>query len=224
MMQPSTARGLVTERTLWIGGAQWAGKTTVAQILAMRHGLVHYSYDYHDARAHMTKAMSQPDRYPHRSTIRSADDEWVETSPRAMAQRAMQSFRERFVMVLEELAALPGSTATLAEGWGLRPDLVLPHLHSPRQAVFLVPSDGFREQQLRDLPRARAFPADLRVSDPDRAQRNRIARDILLAQDVVESAERLGLRVITIDGSLPPDEIALALEEHFRPYLEPWLY
>lgn len=150
MMQPSTARGLVTERTLWIGGAQWAGKTTVAQILAMRHGLVHYSYDYHDARAHMTKAMSQPDRYPHRSTIRSADDEWVETSPRAMAQRAMQSFRERFVMVLEELAALPGSTPILADGWGLRPDLVLPHLHSPRQAVFLVPSESPRYPSMQE--------------------------------------------------------------------------
>jgi hypothetical protein len=223
-MDPSNTRRLVTERTLWIGGAQWAGKTTVAQILAMRHGLVHYSYDYHDARAHVTKAMSRPDRYPHRATIRSADDEWVETSPRGMAQRALQSFQERFTMVLEELATLPGSTSILAEGWGLRPDLVQPHLRSPRQAIFLVPSDAFREQQLRDLSRARAFPADLGVSDPDRAQQNRIARDILLAREVVDSAARLNLRVITVDGSMPPERIALLVEEHFRPHLEPWLY
>lgn len=224
MMDPSSKRRLVAERTLWIGGAQWTGKTTVAQILAIRHGLVHYSYDYHDARAHVTKALSRPDQYPHRAAIRSADEEWVETSPRAMAQRALQSFQERFAMVMEELATLPGSTSIVAEGWGLRPDLVVPHLQSPRQAIFLVPSDAFREQQLQDLPRARAFPADLRVSDPDRAQQNRIARDILLAQEVVGRAERLNLRVITVDGSLAPERVALVVEEHFRPHLEPWLY
>ena len=33
---------------LWIGGGQWAGKTTVAGLLTDRYGLVHYPYDYHD--------------------------------------------------------------------------------------------------------------------------------------------------------------------------------
>ncbi|MER5203664.1 hypothetical protein [Streptomyces sp. NPDC002825] len=34
---------------LWIGGAQWAGKTTVSEILALRYGLTAYQYAYHDA-------------------------------------------------------------------------------------------------------------------------------------------------------------------------------
>ena len=33
-------------RTLWIGGAQWSGKTTVAEAIATRHGLTVYHYDY----------------------------------------------------------------------------------------------------------------------------------------------------------------------------------
>jgi hypothetical protein len=37
---------------LWIGGGQWAGKTTVAGLLTDRFHLVHYHYDYHDARGH----------------------------------------------------------------------------------------------------------------------------------------------------------------------------
>jgi hypothetical protein len=37
---------------LWIGGGQWAGKSTVARILALRHGLTAYHYDYQDARGH----------------------------------------------------------------------------------------------------------------------------------------------------------------------------
>jgi hypothetical protein len=37
-------------RALWIGGGQWAGKSTVARLLAVRHGLTAYHYDCYDAR------------------------------------------------------------------------------------------------------------------------------------------------------------------------------
>lgn len=37
---------------LWIGGGQWAGKSSAARILALRYGLTAYHYDYHDARGH----------------------------------------------------------------------------------------------------------------------------------------------------------------------------
>ena len=33
---------------LWIGGGQWAGKSTVARLLARRYGLTAYHYDYQD--------------------------------------------------------------------------------------------------------------------------------------------------------------------------------
>jgi adenylylsulfate kinase-like enzyme len=46
-------------RTLWIGGAQWAGKSTVARILAHRHGLTAYHYDYHDARGHEDRRIAR---------------------------------------------------------------------------------------------------------------------------------------------------------------------
>ncbi|WP_409491766.1 hypothetical protein [Amycolatopsis sp. cmx-11-12] len=44
----------------------------------------------------------------------------------------------------------------------------------------MVPTDGFREHQLRVVPRAAAVAH--RVSDPERAQRNRIERDRLVAE------------------------------------------
>ncbi|MEV3855318.1 hypothetical protein AB0J38_13440 [Streptomyces sp. NPDC050095] len=49
----------------------------------------------------------------------------------------------------------------------------------PRRMVVLVPTEDFRQHQLRTLPRAAALHAP--VSDPARAQANRIARDRLLA-------------------------------------------
>lgn len=213
----------VLSHVLWIGGAQWAGKTSVAQLLAARHGLIHYAYDYHDARGHADRSRTCPDRYPHRhawlaALDRDPDEVWVRPTPEEMAASALRSFAERFEMVLDDLTALPAGQTILAEGWGLRPDMVAPLLGSPRQAIFLVPTEEFRQRQLRALPRAGRFAA-ASVSDPERAQHNRIERDRLLAQDVVETAGRFGLRIVMVDGSQGVAGLATLVEEHFRPFL-----
>ncbi|MGD9890788.1 MAG: hypothetical protein AB7R89_05150 [Dehalococcoidia bacterium] len=215
-------------RVLWIGGAQWSGKTSVAQLLAARHPLLLYVYDYHDARSHADRSCADPERFPHSHAFlaaldRNPDDVWVTPSPDVMAADARHSFRERFAMVCEDLAALPAGVPVLAEGWGLRPDLIAPLLDDRRRAVFLVPTEDFRERQVRTLPRAGRLQTP-GVSDPDRAQRNRVERDRLLARDVVESATRLGLRVITVDGSQSVAEVAALVEAQFRPFLPPWRY
>jgi adenylylsulfate kinase-like enzyme len=44
---------------LWIGGGQWAGKSTVARLLAQRHGITAYHYDYHDARGHNDRGIAR---------------------------------------------------------------------------------------------------------------------------------------------------------------------
>lgn len=215
-------------RVLWIGGAQWAGKTSVAQLLAVRHPLIHYAYDYHDARSHAERAQADPEHFPHRAAFlaalqRDPDEVWVTPTPEEMASATSRAFSERFAMVVDDLGALPAGVAILAEGWGLRPELVAPLLDSPRRAIFLVPTEEYRQQQLQALPRAGALTAP-GISDPERAQRNRVERDRLLAQEVVDSADRLGLRVVMVDGSQGVAGLAALVEEQFRPYLPAWLY
>jgi hypothetical protein len=212
---------------LWIGGAQWAGKSTVANLLAARHPVLRYAYDYHDARSHSQRAREDPARFPAFSVFVSDLDAdptrvWVDPSPAEMAERAQAIFAERFLMVLDDLAAMPPDTTVIAEGWGLRPDLVAPQVETPAQAVFLVPSDAFRERQLATLDRAQALSAT--VSDPERAQRNRVARDRLLADDVVSRARELGLPLLVVDGSSDVQAVTAQVEKQFRPYLPVWLY
>ncbi|AIG78251.1 Hypothetical protein AJAP_27020 [Amycolatopsis japonica] len=205
------------KQALWICGGQWAGKSTVSRLLAHRHGITVYHYDFHDARAHQDRRIAH--RVRNGSPVEDPDSEtvWVETTPERMAADTIAGFPTRFAWALDDLRALVSGRPILAEGWGLRPELVAPLLESPRRMIVLVPTDEFREHQLRVLPRAGAVTQ--RVSDPERAQRNRIARDRLVAEDAVRSATGLGIRVLRVDGSKDAEAIADVVAEHFGPYL-----
>ena len=88
-----------------------------------------------------------------------------------MAAETLAGFARRFAWVLDDLSALVPGRRLVAEGWGLRPELVAPVVESVRQMVVLVPTAEFRAHQLTRLPRASNAVAG--VSDPERANRNR---------------------------------------------------
>jgi hypothetical protein len=136
-----------------------------------------------------------------------------------MAAETLAGFPVRFEWALDDLRALVSGRPILAEGWGLRPELVAPIIDSPRRMIVMVPTEEFRERQARELPRATAVGGN--VSDPARAQRNRLERDRLVAEDAVRSAQRLGVRVIEVDGTRDADTIANMVADHFHPYLPP---
>ncbi|SEG85715.1 hypothetical protein SAMN04489712_11865 [Thermomonospora echinospora] len=206
-------------QVLWIGGGQWAGKSTVARLLALRYGLTAYHYDYHDARGHNDRRIARRIRLGHSPAEPDPDATWVNTTPQDMAAETLAGFPVRFAWALDDLRALVSGRPVIAEGWGLRPELVAPVTGSPRQMVVMVPTEEFRARQLRALDRAAAVSHG--VSDPDRAQRNRLERDRLVADDAVRSAQRLGIRVIEIDGTRDADAVADLVADHFRPYLPP---
>ncbi|MER5499593.1 hypothetical protein ABT096_20650 [Streptomyces sp. NPDC002561] len=204
-------------RALWIGGAQWSGKTTVAELIARKHGLTVYHYDYHDARGHQDRriarrvALGEPVEDP------TPDHVWSDRSPEEMAAETLAGFPVRFEWALDDLRALFTGRPAIAEGWGLRPELVAPLLDSPRRMVVLVPTEDFRQHQLRTLPRAGTL--DVPVTDPARSQANRLARDRLVAEDAARNARRLGIRVIEVDGTLDAVAVAAEVAECFAPCL-----
>ncbi|WP_328468041.1 hypothetical protein [Streptomyces sp. NBC_00448] len=205
-------------RMLWIGGAQWCGKSTVAELLAREHGLTAYHYDYHDARGHQDREVARRVARGEPLGERTPDERWVDRSPREMAEEALAGFPVRFEWVLDDLRALYSGRPAIAEGWGLRPELVAPLLDSPGRMVVLVPTEDFRQHQIRTFPRAGRLGVPVR--DPDRAQANRVARDRMVAEDAARGARRLGVRVIEIDGSLDAAGVAAEVAEQFAPYLE----
>jgi hypothetical protein len=205
------------QNALWIGGSQWAGKSTVAWMLGQRYGLTAYHYDYQDARGHDDRRIAGRVRRGEPPEGPSADQMWLDRTPEEMAEEALASFEDRFGWALDDLRALTSGRPVIAEGWGLRPSLVAPLIDAPGRMVVMVPTEEFRQHQTRVLPRAGRLGSP--VSDPERAQRQRLARDRLLAADAVRTARQHGIRVIEVDGSRDAAAVADAVAGHFHPYL-----
>ncbi|HKN53805.1 MAG TPA: hypothetical protein VJX66_14985 [Amycolatopsis sp.] len=182
-------------KALWIGGAPWAGKSTVARLLAARHGLTTYHHEYHE---------------PGTPEDENASGD---TSAANMLDETVAELPARFQRALDDLRALMSPRPIVAEGWGLWPELVAPLVDSPARMVVLVPTEVFRQHQLRHL--SWTPPS----GDQERAQRIRVARDRMLAAQAVRAARAVGIRVLEIDGTLGPERVTDVVADHFSEYL-----
>lgn len=204
-------------QTLWIGGGQWAGKSTVSNILAERYGLAAYHYDYHMSRGHWDRRVAAAARAGRTLEPPTAEHMFVSSTPEESAAEAVESLVETFEYAIDDLRAFTSGRPIVAEGFVFRPDLVAPYLHDLRRMLLLVPTDEFREHQSRTVERAKRPSTP--VSDLDLAQRNRRERDRLVAASAVAQAGNHGIRVIHVDGTADAEGVADAVAAHFSPFL-----
>ena len=201
---------------IWLGGAPDAGKTTLAHELARARGLTLYIQDRHEPE-HFARATTK--QHPEISAFwaMSLDERWVSRAPEEMAAQVVRSSAERFSLLVEDVLALPCDVPMLVEGPWLFPELVAPALSDTHQALWLVPTLDFKQASAA----ARGKPGvSHETSDPDRATRNWLARDLLLGAHIRQSAAALGLELWQIDGGLSPEELAGRAERHFEPWLQ----
>ena len=180
----------------WIGGGSGGGKSTIATLLADERGLQLYRTD-DTIRDHV--ARSNPIDHPllHAFVAMDMDERWVNRSPTEMFRTFHFFHGEGFELIVEDLLALPTRPGVLVEGFRLLPRLVAPLLDTPDQAVWLLPTTGFRVAALET--RGTTAAALSRTSDPARALDNLLARDALFTEQVEREAAGLGLRTIPVD-------------------------
>lgn len=202
---------------LWIGGPPDCGKTTIADRLAERYGLQVYHFDRHEP-AHFGRA--DPARHPALTAAHpdrmSPEERWLGSPPEAMARDTLACWTERFGMAVDDLRAMPVVPPIVAEGPGLFPDCVLPYLADRRRAIWLVPAEGFKRASVvrRGKPGSRH-----QTSDPERAQRNLLARDLIMGAYVRERAAALDLTLVEVDGSRDLDGMTALVARHFDLWL-----
>ena len=188
----------------WIGGGSGAGKSTVARRLASAYGLRLYSCD-EAISEHVGRSNPIDEPLLHAFLDMDMDERWVRRSPAVMFETFPWFHGEGFELILEDLLALPQEPPILAEGFRLLPRLVAQLLSIPDQAVWLVPTPGFR----RSAFDSRGFTWEIpsKTSDPEHALSNLLARDRLFTDEVAEEAASLHLHLMEVDGTLNAEEV-----------------
>lgn len=202
---------------LWIGGAPDAGKTSIADLVAAKYDFQVYHFDRHEpahfARAEVNRHPTLFAAHPVRMT---PDERWVQRPVTVMVQETIRSWSERFGMAVDDLRAMLDRPMIVAEGPGFFPECVAPLMASPHHAIWLEPTESFKQAS---AARRDKLSARYETSNPARAQENWYARDLGLAAHVRREAGRRGLTLLTVDGTASLDEMAARVEAHFAPLL-----
>ncbi len=189
----------------WIGGGSGAGKSTIARRLASEHGLRLYATDEVMA-DHGRRSAPADNPYLTGFTAMDMDERWVNRSPQTMLETFHWFRGEGFGLIVEDLLRLPAGSGVIAEGFRLLPHLVKPLLTRPGQAVWLLPTPGFRRAAFE--ARGSLWEIARKTSDPERALANLLERDRMFTARLGEQARRLRLNGIDVDATMTEDDLA----------------
>jgi hypothetical protein len=199
----------------WIAGGTGAGKSTLAWLLAERHGVAVYDGD---AAERTWVSRFTPDRHPHAwANVLLSREQRAARAPEEIFHAMASLHGETIGLLVDDLLALPADRPILVDWFGNTPHDIGPLLSWREQVVFLLPAPEFRRRALTarfsDPARARANWGD---GDHARALATRLARDDLWDAEVRRQAAALDLPTLTIDGSRSAEDMAGELARRFR--------
>ena len=166
---------------LWLGGSPCAGKTTITKLLVQQYNLLSYHVD--EAFAEHRKQVTikeQPLLY--KWTHTPWNELWMRPLE-ILLPEAIACYSEHFELIAQDLLILSNTESVpkpiLVEGTSLLPNLVGPLLSSPKQGLWIVPTEIFQRQTYRR--RGGWVETILKECiDPDKAFQNWMDRDVAL--------------------------------------------
>jgi hypothetical protein len=195
-----------------LGGSPCSRKSTLAERLSRDYDLPYYKVDDHLWR-HLEQAdpRSQPTMVAYRKM--SWDEIWSQPID-SHVRDVFAYFAEQFSMILDDLLAYQDQGPIVMEGVAFLPELIFEWGVRSDHALFLVPTQAF--QLAYYSQRDWVQPILDSCVDPDQAFANWMERDHSCGQAIIQQAQTLGYRTITVDDSTGLDELYLAVTAHFQ--------
>jgi 2-phosphoglycerate kinase len=201
------------QHVYWIGGGSAAGKSTIARRIAAQHSLRVYATD--DVMAdHARRSTPEDSPLLHSFIAMDMDERWVNRPPKTLLETFHWFQGECFNMIIEDLLGLPREPGIIVEGFRLLPRLIKPLLSKPVHAVWLLPTPAFRQAVIESRGGS-AWGFLARTSDPERALRNLLERDLMFTDLLREETARLELPAIDVDTTMTEDELVKRVTEVF---------
>jgi dephospho-CoA kinase len=178
----------------FIGGSPCAGKSTICNLLAARHGLQTYHCDEHYD-AHLERA--KPGSILSQFRSMTWQEAFTTRSLETMIHDELEANRELGVFALEDLKAI--DSPVIAEGMALMPELLV-KLEPRAKAVYLIPTESFQREQYAKREWAQSLLAT--TDDPKGVFEKWMARDAANARNICDQARAFNFPVLEVDGSL----------------------
>lgn len=181
-----------------LGGSPCSGKSTLAEMLSARFNLQYYKVDDHE-REHVKR--SHPDKHPTiYKVLKMSSNENFMRPVAEQVQEEFEFYRERFGMILEDLAAYDPGKPIILEGAAYLPELMAEIEMEPKRVLYLVPTKEFQVEHYRK----RSWIKYLlnACDDPETAFSNWMKRDHLFGVKILRQAKAFGFKSILVDGGI----------------------
>lgn len=193
-----------------LGGSPCSGKSTIAELLSHEFDLHYYKVDDYE-REHLERA--DPTRHPTMHALSQMD--WNEIWLRPPQQQVAEEFvfyRERFEMIVQDLADYHSEHPLLLEGAALLPELLERNGADPQRVMFLVPTQAFQRTHYSQRPWIKQILTE--CDDPEQAFENWMMRDHLFGQEILRQAKARHYRTLVVDGKLSIDDLYEQVKSH----------
>jgi dephospho-CoA kinase len=192
----------------FIGGSSCAGKSTICDLLAARHGWKTYHCDEHyDAHLERAKPGSILSKFCGMTWHEAFTTRTLET----MIHDELEANRELGVFALEDLSAI--DSPVIAEGMAFLPGLLV-NLEPRVNAVYLIPTESFQREHYAKREWAQSLLAT--TDDPKGVFEKWMARDAANARTICEQARTCDFPVLEVNGKLSVLEVSAWVETQLR--------
>lgn len=201
----------ILSKAYFIGGSPCCGKSTISEFLSKKYNLIYYKIDDYE-RKHV--AMAQPSRHPimYQYSQMNWDDIWMRPVD-LQVQEEFEFYRERFEMVLGELNQFSETDTIIMEGAALLPELFKQLGVDKSRVVYMIPSLDFQVKYYSQRDFIHGILSE--CSNPEKAFDNWMQRDHGFGEEVKAHANKLGFRVVSVDGSKSIEELRTLVARHF---------